>query len=227
MDLHRIYEGFNPLPDGESPVRHRTGIVDVVNADGTVDLDLGGTIVPSVSVLEGASVAAGSVVQVIAWAGDLLVLGVVSSNASLPAQAVETTDQTAITSTTFVPGSPACGLAFVAPASGDVWVSYYGFLEVNPSAASQRRIELGWEMREGSVVGSGTVVVAALTIDRIIALATSVSGNAAQGSFGDTHLVSGVLTPGANYNVQTMHRVNNGTTITAAVLSRRIAVDAA
>lgn len=75
MDLHRIYEGINPDTDGESPVRHRTGIVSAVNADGTIDLDLGGTVVPGVSVLDGVSVVAGDVVQVAAWAGDLLILG--------------------------------------------------------------------------------------------------------------------------------------------------------
>lgn len=75
MDLTRLQQRLQPKPDGESAVRHRTGIVDTVNPDGTVDLDLGGIVVPDVSVLDGAFLAIGDVVQVVAWAGDLLVLG--------------------------------------------------------------------------------------------------------------------------------------------------------
>lgn len=75
MDYFRLGEKLNPKPDGESAVRHRTGVVDAVNADGTVDLDLGGIVVPGVSVLNSASIEAASPVQVVAWAGDLLVLG--------------------------------------------------------------------------------------------------------------------------------------------------------
>lgn len=75
MDYFRLGEKLNPKPDGESAVRHRTGVVDAVNADGTVDLDLGGVVVPSVSVLDGASIAVADVVQIVAWSGDLLILG--------------------------------------------------------------------------------------------------------------------------------------------------------
>jgi hypothetical protein len=73
MDYTKLIAKMSPTPDGESPVRHRTGTIDVVNADGTVDLDLGGTVVPDVSTLQRVSV--GDVVQVLAWEGDLLVLG--------------------------------------------------------------------------------------------------------------------------------------------------------
>lgn len=75
MDFTKLQEKLIPKPDGESPVRHRTGTVDAVNANGTVDLDLGGTVVPDVSVLAGSSVTVGQVVQVLVWAGDLLVIG--------------------------------------------------------------------------------------------------------------------------------------------------------
>lgn len=75
MDITRIINDLLPAPDGESPLRHRTGTITVVNSDGTVDLDLGGQTVEDVQVLVGSQVAVGDVVQVAAWSGDLLVLG--------------------------------------------------------------------------------------------------------------------------------------------------------
>jgi hypothetical protein len=71
----RLFDKMNPKPDGESPIVHRSGVVDAVNADGTVDLELSGVVVEDVAVLSGAVVAVDDVVQVAAWAGDLLVLG--------------------------------------------------------------------------------------------------------------------------------------------------------
>ena len=74
-DITRFVETLLPSPDGESAVRHRTATVTTVNADGTVDLDFDGVAVDDVAVLAGVLVATGSVVQVAAWQGDLLVLG--------------------------------------------------------------------------------------------------------------------------------------------------------
>lgn len=74
-DYQKIISGLVPQLDGESAVRHRSALVDAVNADGTVDLDFNGTIIASVSVLDGAVVGAGETVQVAVWAGDMLVLG--------------------------------------------------------------------------------------------------------------------------------------------------------
>jgi len=73
-DYQRIVERLIPKPDGESPVRHRTGEVVAVNGDGTVDLDLSGVTVPDVATI--GSTAVGQIVQVLVWAGDLLVLSV-------------------------------------------------------------------------------------------------------------------------------------------------------
>lgn len=74
-DLTRLEQRLFPAQDGEAAVRHRSGTVDTVNPDGTVDLILGAVTVPSASVLSGAVVAPGDVVQVLTWRGDLLVLG--------------------------------------------------------------------------------------------------------------------------------------------------------
>lgn len=73
MDYERTLQRLLPKADGESPVRHRTGVISAVNGDGTVDVDLGGEVIGGCSILGSTTV--GAVVQVLAWAGDLLVLG--------------------------------------------------------------------------------------------------------------------------------------------------------
>jgi hypothetical protein len=75
MDVTTLLTEMLPAPDGESPVRHRTGTVVTVNANGTADLDLGGVTVDDVAVLRGTALGVGDIVQVAVWAGDLLVLG--------------------------------------------------------------------------------------------------------------------------------------------------------
>lgn len=142
-----------------------------------------------------------------------------------PNQVTESTDLTGITSTSFIAGSPVCGLVFVAPPSGKVWVKVYGFLTVTLGANSLGRGELGWELREGSVIGSGSVVVAASTnLERLISAAVgSTTGLINQASGGDAYLVTG-LTPGADYNVRTMHRTNNAVHV-VVVSERRLSVE--
>lgn len=136
-------------------------------------------------------------------------------------QAVEATDQS-VTSSTFAAGSPVCGLTFVATDTW-VWVHLYGFIEVSPSGGSQRRIELAWELREGSTIGSGTVLLAADGITRGIAIASATASSGTQLAAGHTYRHTG-LTVGNSYNVRTMHRVNDATAVTANVLQRQLGV---
>lgn len=75
MDYAQTLGELTPVPDGETAMRHRLGIVDTVNAGGTVDVDFDGTVVAGVAVLDGSPLNAGDVVQVAVWKGDLLVLG--------------------------------------------------------------------------------------------------------------------------------------------------------
>lgn len=76
-DFYTLLSRLEPKQDGESPVRHRTGVVDAVNSDGTVDLVISGETVSDVAVLAGVSAPLGETVQVAAWRGDLLVLGAI------------------------------------------------------------------------------------------------------------------------------------------------------
>lgn len=77
LDFTRLLETLEPTPDGEKPMRHRSGVVDAVNSDGTVDVIMSGLVIPGLSVLAGASVSVGDTVQIAVWPGDMLVLGAV------------------------------------------------------------------------------------------------------------------------------------------------------
>lgn len=78
IDYFRLLEKLDPKKDGEDVVRLRKGVVDTVNADGTVDLQLSGvpTPIPDVPVLNGVALSVGQVVRVLTSRGSLLVLGV-------------------------------------------------------------------------------------------------------------------------------------------------------
>jgi hypothetical protein len=75
-DYTKLLEKLVPSSDGEPVLTLRTATVDTVNADGTVDLELGsGVIVPNVPCLDNVTTAAGLVVQVLSARGSLLVIG--------------------------------------------------------------------------------------------------------------------------------------------------------
>jgi hypothetical protein len=82
IDLTTILDKLDPDPGGESTLRLRTGTVDVVNADGTLDIEMSsGVVVPGVPKLAGAYAPVGANVQMIAQRGGLLVIGSVGSTA--------------------------------------------------------------------------------------------------------------------------------------------------
>lgn len=143
-----------------------------------------------------------------------LLAGTVISGADVTATAShnETTDQTGITSTSFVAGSPVCGVAFIAPTTGRVLVMWGGELDHNTAG---RETYLSFEVREGSVVGSGTVVYAA---DDSWSASNQGVNNCGAGVMHDVP----DLTPGATYNVRLMHRVTVGGN--GAVTRREVSV---
>jgi hypothetical protein len=114
-----------------------------------------------------------------------------------PTSTFSTTDLIAETSTSFVPGSTVCGMTFVAPRSGMVYVNVAGHIEQNTASNSSY---LCAEVREGSTIGSGTVVFAANTDEGIGVGTAAVTRIMASRE----NLVTG-LTPGNTYNVRTMH----------------------
>lgn len=82
IDFSKLLDKLLPPPDGEDMARVRTGIVDAVNTDGTVDVGISGLVVPDVPRLAGAPMVAGTVVNILVWRGGLLVLGPSGSGAA-------------------------------------------------------------------------------------------------------------------------------------------------
>lgn len=111
------------------------------------------------------------------------------------------------TSTSFtatLTSSTAPGVVFVAPPSGRVIVGWHSNL-VNTTSGQEARV--GWELRVGGTIGSGSVVVAATDVRSLRIKGASTTNDVA---FGSTYLVT-ALTPGSTYNVRQMYRVSSGT----------------
>lgn len=113
-----------------------------------------------------------------------------------PVLVEETTDDAGWTTTAFAAPTPAAGTTFVAPLSGKVTIDWSVFGETNTAGVDAR-----WtlELREGSTIGSGVVVVAASNNYVIITDGRIAAGN--------SRVVSG-LTQGATYNVRILQRIS-------------------
>lgn len=85
MDYTKLLGKIVPKVDGEDTLRLRTGTVDAVNADGTLDIQMSdGLILPSVNKLVSAYAPVGAVVQIIVFRGAMLVIGAVSTQVDTP-----------------------------------------------------------------------------------------------------------------------------------------------
>lgn len=103
-NLTKLRKKLVPTPDGQDELKLRTAIVTAVNSDGTLDITLAGVTVAGVPRLMEASVAVGTVVQVLAYRGSLLVIGRSATSGQtaslgLWARAQSTSSLTGITST--------------------------------------------------------------------------------------------------------------------------------
>lgn len=102
---------------------------------------------------------------------------------------------------TFTTSNTPAAVVFVAPPSGKVLIHMRSWLDNNLTAS---RTYLGFVIRTGAVIGSGTVFTAA-SDDRAIH-----NSSAEDIECGATFYVSG-LTAGASYNVRNAGRVTAGT----------------
>lgn len=124
------------------------------------------------------------------------------------------------TNTTGVPGSAVCGGTFVAPASGEVYITVGGSVF---SSTNGYMAVLSYEVRAGATLGQGSVILAN---DYRRAVHTGAGVNTGGSSrVGGSHRrkLSG-LTPGAFYNVQTKHWVD-GSGGTGQVNARSLLVE--
>jgi len=106
IDYYKLRKKLIPEPDGEPPVVMRTGTIDAVNVDGTVDVEMSsGIILPDIPRLASAEVSAGLVVNIISFRGSLLVIGPSAQAATgttsggRAATTVRTSDSSGVTTT--------------------------------------------------------------------------------------------------------------------------------
>lgn len=113
----------------------------------------------------------------------------------------DTADIVGFTNTTFASGSPVVGVSFTAPTTGRVLVMWHA--RFNPTSAVAAQV--GFALRTGAVVGSGTLIQDGLNEGCLESPNVSGGGGRVQG--GTFYPLSG-LTPGAEYNVVVCHRMS-------------------
>lgn len=111
--------------------------------------------------------------------------------------------------TTFAPGSPVVGYTFVAPPSGRIKVTIGAWVQ---SSINTKYAQVGYEVRQGAIIGSGTIEVPAIDIRSVTTSRAVNTGAAAliNATYGP-RMHTG-LTPGATYNIRAMHRLETGST---------------
>lgn len=133
----------------------------------------------------------------------------------------ETANDTS-TSTSYVTGT-VHGVAFVAPTSGSVWISFGGLVGSNTATLGVRAAMSDY-VRTGDTVGSGTDVLTSAD-DRAIKYYNASTTAGFRYVYGSvSHKLEG-LTPGSTYNVTTVFRAVTGDT--AAVDDRWVQVQPA
>jgi hypothetical protein len=138
-----------------------------------------------------------------------------------PVAVAEGTDLTAISGTSYVAGSPVCGTTFVAPPSGQVFITMTGRIQQSNDG---NQTLLSFEVKSGGTIGSGTDVLAASDDRALIAGEAVNSGSPAIAAASFRHLVTSGLTAGSTYNVRTVHKVTGGS---GTVNRRALIVEAA
>ena len=137
-------------------------------------------------------------------AGEILTAARLNDMA-LYAFAVEPTDVTGFTNTAYAPGTPACGLTFVAPTSGTVHILMSARFESNTAGV---RALVSFGVRTGGTIGSGTVVSASAN-GKALTTPTDATGGGNQRAAGSVFEVVQGLTGGNTYNVQTEHLIES------------------
>lgn len=133
------------------------------------------------------------------------------------ATASDATDVTNFNSTTYTLGTPTVGVAFAAPTSGTVLITWGGRLNLNTATAEV--LLLSAEVRTGSTVGSGTVIAAS---DDDWAVEIGKTGADRLGASRSRPITG--LTAGTTYNVAVRHRNFVSVASAGTVLFRNVTV---
>jgi hypothetical protein len=206
IDYTKLIEQINPAPDGEDWTRLRVGTVVQLYQAGYADVAISGVTVPGVPVLAGVSVTTGAVVQILTHRGSMLVLGAVQTSLGATLYS-ENVNEVSTASTSFAAAaSNNVGGFFQFPGSGRVEIHWGGELYADAAAGPVISIEI----RTGTTVGSGTIVLGAS--DDYAAR----SFNQQREQFSTFYVWSGG-TPNTAYNIRCLYR----TTASTGRFSRR------
>lgn len=137
----------------------------------------------------------------------------------MPLQDEDGTSITGISSTSFIPGSPVVKVTFVAPPSGAVVITVTGRIA---QTSNGNEAQLGWILRAGAVVGSGTII-ADVSVDRCVGTGQAVNVSGPAGVTASNRWMKTSLTPGTTYHAYTVHRTT--TAGNAAVYYRHLLVE--
>jgi hypothetical protein len=123
----------------------------------------------------------------------------------------------------FGPGTPTCGLTFVAPPSGRVIITLSGVVE---STQNGSLTILSFRVGTGSTLGGGSAIFGPSDEYAITAGRAVNQGAATRTSGSMRRLITG-LSAGSTYNVRTMQRVDAGETggIGGAIFNRYLLVE--
>lgn len=106
IDYTKLKKKLIPPPDGEDVTKMRSGVVSVVNANGTADVVISGVTVQGIPRLSGVDVAVGAVVQMISYRGSLLILGSTAADARSPGLGLWMRAQDTASSAPLTSGTP-------------------------------------------------------------------------------------------------------------------------
>ena len=140
---------------------------------------------------------------------------------AVPVETESSTNPTT-TSTTYVQTANVVGVAFTAPPSGVVFVHVMGWIG-SSSTTIGRRSYLTAEVRNGAVVGSGTVFDSAQDSQAAVHDCPSTAAGTKY-SYGSVRYAVSNLTPGNIYNATTVIRSDN-VADTSATFRRRVLVE--
>lgn len=141
--------------------------------------------------------------------------GGIAASPMRPTQNINTTLET-VDSTSFEAEANPASLVFTAPQSGQISITVNAFIDVEVSSGT-RTIFVGWEVREGGTIGSGTIV-SSPSDTRAAAVGVS-TGRITTAS--ERTVILGTLTPGSTYNIQTHSRIGALTNLVRAEVENR------
>lgn len=119
-------------------------------------------------------------------------------------------------------GGTTHGTSFIAPQSGSVWIDWGGLLGSNHTVITHAA-SMTVQVKTGNVVGSGTNVLVAADANAARYYKVDTAASYRYGEVTRAYLLAG-LTPGQEYNVQTVFRAIAGS---AGVANRWVRVQPA